>query len=168
MKKIISFLIILLVLTGLASAQTLSAETPVSEKKTLKVSIWAGLEWNMNARTLFSLGGILGANYAIKSSFAAGIKNGFSYNFNEIVVLEPEGFFRWYFLQGEAGSIFLQGDLGASFIFADSRLYMLPLGGISGGIRIYLKNSENFFLEPYGRLGYPFVFGIGITGGYSF
>jgi hypothetical protein len=79
-------------------------------------------------------------------------------------VIEPEAFFRWYFLPPRMGKIFLQGDLGASFIFADSRLYQKVLGGISSGIRIPLKK---FFIEPYGRIGYPFMFGVGISGGYS-
>jgi hypothetical protein len=119
----------------------------------------------MNARHLFSLGVILGAEYTLQPSLTAGVKGVFSYNFNEITVLEPGAFFRWYFLYPKAGSIFLQTDIGASFIFADSRLYIRPLGGISGGIRIPLKK---IFLEPQGRLGYPFAFGLGVTCGISF
>ncbi|MFP3042973.1 hypothetical protein LQZ19_14250 [Treponema primitia] len=166
MKKLLFCFAILTALAGGAATQTFSVETPVSEKKTLGISLWTGPEWNMNSRTMFSLGGSLGADYAIQPSFAAGIKGVINYNFNEIMVLESEVFFRWYFLRLNPGNIFIQGGLGASLIFADSLLYPKLLGGISGGIRIPFKSG--FFLEPGGRLGYPFVFGIGITGGYSF
>jgi hypothetical protein len=164
MKKTFFFFVILTALTAWAPVQILSAE-PADSEKGMGFSLWTGPEWNMNSRYLFSLGGVLGVDYAVNTFYSLGIKGIFSYNFNKIFVLEGEVFFRRYFLYPSGLTVFLQGDMGASFIFADSLVYTKILGGISGGIRIW---RENFFLEPHGRLGYPFVFGLGVTGGYSF
>jgi len=40
------------------------------------------------------------------------------------------------------------------------------LGGLRGGYRFTL--ASHFYVEPYGRIGYPFAFGIGALAGLMF
>jgi len=131
-----------------------------------KIALGAGPEWNMNSRKNFAGGAVLGFDYNLPKSFAAGLGFGINYNFSNVVVIEPAAMFRWYFLGKGHTGFFAQADIGAFFLQEDGEVYTYFLGGLRGGYRFQLKKS--FYIEPYGRLGYPFAFGIGALAGYKF
>jgi len=152
-KKTISIIALILFLSVNVYAQ---------EKK---AAIGAGPEWNMNSRENFAGGAGLAFDYILPYSFAAGVTFTASSNFSGATALEPAALFRWYFLGGYTG-FFLQADIGSFLFFDKGEVFPYLLGGLSGGFRLPLKSS--FYIEPYGRLGYPFAFGIGVLFGVRF
>jgi len=119
----------------------------------------------MNSRVNFAGGGVLAFDYALPHSFAVGLNVTASNNFSGITVIESAVLFRWYFLGGYTG-FFVQADGGASFLLEDGEFSHVFLGGLRGGFRLPLKSK--FYLEPYGRIGYPFAFGVGVLTGIKF
>jgi len=134
-----------------------------------KMAVGLGLEWNMSSRSNFAGGAVLGFDYNLPidaAPFAAGVTVTASSNFYGIAVIEPAAMFRWYFLgEGHTG-FFAQADVGAFLIIEDGDLIPLFLGGLRAGYRLPLGSM--FFVEPYGRAGYPFMFGIGALAGIKF
>jgi len=131
-----------------------------------KIAIGAGLEFNMNSRDNFAAGAVLAFDFSLGSSFAVGFTVSASYNFDGITVIEPAALFRWYFLGSNGTGWFVQADAGAYLVFEDEDITPLFLGGIRGGLR--LPVSDMFFIEPFGRIGYPFMFGFGVLAGIRF
>jgi hypothetical protein len=119
----------------------------------------------MNSRENFAGGAALAFDYNLPRSFALGLNITASSNFSGITVIEPAALLRWYFLGGHSG-IFVQADGGAYLILEDEKFTAMFLGGLRCGFRLPVKSS--FYLEPYGRIGYPFVFGIGVLTGIKF
>jgi len=119
----------------------------------------------MNSRYNFAGGAVLGFDINLPHSLALGLTVTYSNNFSGISVIEPAALFRWYILGSSAG-LFLQADAGAYLVLEDGELIPLFMGGLRGGFRLLL--GESFFIEPYGRVGYPFVFGIGVIAGIRF
>ena len=131
-----------------------------------KMAFGLGPEWNMDSRENFAAGMALNIDYNLPGSFAAGLIFTASNNFDGITVIEPAALFRWYFSgRGHAG-FFVQAELGAFIVFEDE--YTIPVfqGGLRGGLRMPLGSS--FYVEPYGRIGYPFAFGLGVLAGVRF
>jgi len=120
----------------------------------------------MNARENFAGGAALAFDYALPFSFAIGVSFTASNNFSGIAVMEPAALLRRYFSKNGNSGLFLQADAGAFLIFEDGKIIPLFMGGLRGGFRLPLKSS--FYIEPYGRAGYPFVFGIGVLTGIRF
>ena len=127
-----------------------------------------GLEWNMNSRYNFAGGAVLGLDINLPHSLALGLTVTGSYNFFGIAVLEPAVLFRWYFLRKGHTEFFLQADAGAFLIFEEEEAtkWLLVMGGLRGGYRIPVGNS--WYIEFYGRGGYPFAFGLGVMSGMRF
>ena len=146
----------------LLSALILCTSLTAFTQENRNFAVGLGLEWNMNAPENFAGGAVLGLDYRFMESFAAGFHFTFSTNFDGIAVMEPAALFRWYFL----GPFFVQGDLGAFIVFDLGEMDVRFLGGLRAGMRIPL--GEMFYVEPYGRLGYPFMFGIGAIAGVKF
>jgi len=94
------------------------------------------------------------------SSFAAGANVTVSNNFSGIIVLEISGMFRWY-LTGNGEGLFAQVNLGYNYSDIDGSPVPI-IAEARGGLRLPMGN---FYLEPYGRFGYPVVWGAGIVGG---
>jgi hypothetical protein len=134
----------------------LSAQEPA-------MSLGLGLEWDMNSRENFAGGAALGFDYNFLQSFAAGLTVTASSNFNGITVMEPVAMFRWYFLGKGHSGLFAQVDAGVYLVLEDGDLTSLFDGGLRAGIR--LPFGRRFYVEPYGRAGYPFAFGIGVMTG---
>jgi hemin uptake protein HemP len=164
MKRISFIALFLLVASGIFAQDEEGIIT--DETNANKMAVAAGAEWNMNSRNNFAGGAALAFDHNLGASFALGINAAVSYNFAEIVVVEPAAFFRWYFLGSNHTGWFAQTDLGAYLVFEDDELTTLFLGGLRGGIRLPLGNT--FFIEPYGRVGYPFMFGVGVLAGVRF
>ena len=128
-----------------------------------KAAIGFGLEMNMNSPENFAGGLLLNFDYNLPVpvfSFAVGANVTVSHNFKGITVLEISGMFRWY-ITGMGEGWFAQANVGYNY----SGIEGAPLSVIAearGGIRLPMGN---FYIEPYGRLGYPVVWGAGIVGG---
>jgi hypothetical protein len=163
MKK--NMILVLLLLSVISANLFAQAETSTEEKK---FSIILGPEWNMNSRENFAAGAVVGFQYDFLHVFAAGIHFTASTNFNGIAVLEPMAMFRWYFLTvpGTYAGFFAEADAGAYLVLEDGDMTPLFNGGLKGGFRLPL--GDTFFIEPYGRIGYPFAFGIGVAAGVKF
>lgn len=137
------------------------------------LTIGIGPEFNMNSNENFAAGFIFCIDYKLPVpiiQLAAGLNFGFSSNFNGINVFEAAGLFRWYFLGIDFAGWFAQVDIGASMIFLREDLeledptddYKL-MTGLRVGFRLPLNSA--LYIEPYGRLGIPFAYGVGILAG---
>ena len=156
MKKIF-FVVLLFFLTFCIFAQ---------EKRESPLSIGVGLEWNMDSRHNFAGGAVLGLAYNLPNNFAVGLDISGSSNFRDTHVLEPDFFLRYYLMNRRYNGLFIQADVGAFLMFEEDGNTILPEFGFRGGYRLNLGSS--FYLEPYGRLGFPFAFGIGLMAGIRF
>jgi len=136
-----------------------------------KIAAGFGVEWSMNARETSAVGFALSFDYNLpisKSAFATGFTVIGNVNFTDTVVLEFTALFRWYFLGKGYTGWFAQADAGISFISEDGNKKLpAPVSiGVRTGYRLPLVSS--FFVEPYVRIGYSFLFGIGVIGGMRF
>jgi hypothetical protein len=134
-------------------------------QETKQISLGLGVDGNMNTRKGAALGGAVTADYGIIPNLAAGIKIGFSHNFDSLMVLEPEVFTRWYFPEFKGLFFFVQAGIGTSIFFENAAVYPAILGDLSAGLRIPFKQ---WYVEPYLRTGYPFIWGAGVSAGYRF
>ena len=164
MKKIFTLIILTIFLLISAVPCFTQGNGFLDDQTGKKAAISLGAEWNMNARNTHAGGAVLAFDYSFKNIFAVGINATASTNFSGIVVVEPAAFFRWYFVQRIG--FFLQADAGAYLLFENKEMTTIFLGGVRLGLRIRI--GETFFLEPYGRVGYPFMFGIGLMAGVRF
>ncbi|GBU29537.1 hypothetical protein R84B8_03109 [Treponema sp. R8-4-B8] len=64
------------------------------------------------------------------------------------------------FLQAEGGIVFFSYE---KFQFTG---YLSPVGGISAGWRFMM--NKNWYIEPFVRVGYPYIFGAGFSTGFRF
>ncbi|MDR0441954.1 MAG: OmpA family protein [Treponema sp.] len=156
MKRNVLFLVMLFVFTSGALVPCIFAQNGKS------MAFGIGSEYNMNSQEdIAAAAGVsLVFDYNLASAFAAGLNLGLS--FSEITTLEPEAMFRWYFLSKEHSGFFAQADAGLAVVDAEAMF----LGGLRAGYRLPFK--DNYYVEPYGRIGYPFMMGGGIVGGISF
>jgi hypothetical protein len=136
-----------------------------AQEKAGQISLGLSPEINMATRSGIAAGGGLYADYAINAAWAAGIKTAVSYNFEEIVSLEPAAFVRWYIPFDWKVYPFAQADLGAMLIWEGSRMVPAILGGIGIGLRFPINR---LFVEPYAAFGFPFVWRAGLAVGGRF
>jgi len=149
-------------------------ETPQHNTAAQTMAAAFGLEWNMNSQENFAGAIMLGFDYNLPRTigsltlapFAAGLTVTANNNFNGTTVIEPAALFRWYFLNKDHAGFFAQADIGAYLFIDEDGTIPLFLGGLRAGCRLPVRKM--FFAEPYGRLGYPFAFGIGATAGIKF
>ena len=137
------------------------------DKLSRKIAIGLGPEWNMNSHHNFAGATVLSFDYSLPSvPLALGINASSSYNFSQTVVLEASPFLRWYFPGSKHTGLFVQADAGFTYIMEDTDRYPMFMGGLRMGYRLSLGSL--FFIEPFARGGYPFVFGIGLSAGLRF
>jgi len=154
-------------LTAILLITTLSAFAQ-EQSDGKKVAIGLGAEFNFNSRENFAGGAALGFDVDLPYSLATGANVAVSYNFDIIVVLEPTALFRWYFLgvkEQKHSGLFVQADAGAYLVLEEEELIPLFSGGLRVGLRVPLKS---FYIEPYGRFGSPYIFGVGLSAGVKF
>ena len=140
----------------------------------MKMSVGLGPEWNMSSRSNFAGGVGFSFDYDLPveaAPFAVGLIAFTSKNFYDNTVFVGAGTFRWYFLgKGDTNQrftgFFAQAEVGTLLIFEYNETIPMFMGGLCGGYRQPL--GTRFFVEPYGRLGYPFAFGVGALGGVRF
>jgi len=162
-----SFFLSVIALTLLAYSFFVPVALTAQDLGENELSLGGGMEWNMNSREMFAgaFSFIAGFNLPVPSkNMSIGTTAVYSNNFFGFSVVEIAGIFRWYFVgQGYSG-FFVQADLGAYLFMEEGNTTPLFAGGLRGGYRFLLGK---FYLEPYGRLGYPFAFGVGMVGGVS-
>jgi len=131
-----------------------------------KMSVGVGAEWNMASRHDFAEGNVLNFLYNLPGATALGLSFTGSMNFNNIYVLEPSLIVRQYFLQDNHTGLFFQFNMGAFIALEEKGITPMVMSGLAAGYRIPLGTS--FYIEPYGRAGYPFAFGLGAMAGIRF
>jgi hypothetical protein len=131
-----------------------------------KMAAGLGLEWNMSSHKGYAAGAGLGFDYNLFRFFAVGLSVTASHNFTAFTAIEPAAMFRWYFWGKNHTGFFAQADAGVYLYMENEQTIPVFLGGLRTGFRLPL--GQFFYIEPYGRAGYPFVFGIGITAGMRF
>ena len=138
------------------------------EKKEVNnpVSIGLGLEWNMDSRHNFAGGTALSFDYKLPWYFAAGFTVTGSTNFYNFKVIEGTVLLRNYVQRNDYSGLFFQVDIGSFIIFENGDIIPMFEIGVRGGFRIPLGSS--FYIEPYGRIGYPYAFGLGVMAGINF
>ena len=130
------------------------------------MSVGLGAEWNMASRHNFAGGAAVNFICDLPGSSALGLSFTGSMNFNHIYVLEPAFLIRHYFSEDTHGGFFVQFNAGAFIAVEDKEVTPMIMSGLGGGYRLPLGSS--FYAEPYGRLGYPFAFGLGVLAGTRF
>jgi len=166
-------ILIFLAVLFIASGQSVFAQ---EEANVNEMAAGLGVEWNMNSRENFAGAVVFSYDYSLTPitfieggsymlNFAAGINAAMSSNFSNTTVIETAAFFRWYFLGAGFRGPFAQGELGFSHINEDDISFESFMGGLRAGLRVPLGS---FYIEPFGRFGYPYVFGIGAIAGIKF
>jgi len=168
-KTLVLFTIMVLILGQIGFAQEGAGNKGAGNHK---ISIGAGPEFNMNSRENFAGGFSLVFDYGLRTlPLAFGLSAAASYNFLNSAVMEAASFFRWYFPGVKHSGFFVQADLGFYYIMEDIATrdverFPMFMGGLRAGYRLPL--GQSFYLEPYGRGGYPYVFGAGLLAGIRF
>jgi len=101
----------------------------------------------------------------INKTFCIGVKASYHHDLNMVNTIEPRLLLRLYLMPFSLRP-FIQTETGAVIITAANDRYYNFSAGITTGCRINMKNF--FYIEPALRLGYPFLWGAGITAGFRF
>ncbi|MDR3020735.1 MAG: hypothetical protein LBU66_07515 [Treponema sp.] len=129
----------------------------------LELSVGAGAEMNAYSREGIAAGGGLVCTMELNEQFDVGLKTGFFHDFNELGALEIQGLFRYQLPLGIRG-LFTQAELGTVILFYKEESYGAFLGALAAGWRLN-PASEKWYIEPVIRIGYPFIWGLGVTAG---
>ena len=119
-------------------------------------------EANANTREGAAIGGAFSFGIEFLNQFASGIRVIFSHDTESIFTVEPLAFFRYCLPLGIPG-FFVQAEMGASVFIEDDKSYPAFSIGAAAGWRF--KITDMFYIEPYVRAGYPFIWGAGLTAG---
>jgi hypothetical protein len=135
-----------------------------AEESTLKFGF--GVEGNMNT----SEGYALAQTLVIEGQWFKYVVTGFelivSSDFNQYISISPGLFGRWYFydLGFKDGGFFVQANLGATVVLDEWVPRPFVLAGVTSGFRLpYLQGD--YYVEPYLRVGYPYLWGGGVKAG---
>jgi len=163
--NVLILLLFMIAVTNIFAQEENAAQNNTAPNKTAYYLIGLGLgaEFNMNSREMFAGGALLNFDFNLPMApIAVGVTGTVSSNFAEGLVVEASALFRWYFLGKKWSGFFAQADVGAVFIFEEDETKPMFMGGLKAGYRFPLGM---FYVEPYGRVGYPFMFGIGVLAG---
>ena len=132
-----------------------------------KYAAGLGLEFNLDSRHYFAGAVVLAFDYNLNSNYSVGANLTASNNFAGFLVIEPTVMVRHYIWENCHRQIFfVQADLGALFFREDGEWTQMFELGLRGGFRMPIRTI--YYIEPYGRLGYPFAWGIGFIVGRLF
>ena len=120
----------------------------------------------MDADTYFAGGAGLTFDYNLSRLFALGLSVTANSNFNILTALEGAALFRWYFLSVNKLRFFAQADAGVFLYMETEEMAPMFLGGGRIGLRLPL--GQSFYIEPFARGGYPFIYGAGVNAGIRF
>jgi hypothetical protein len=163
--RVIKLPLVIVVFVLFLGAGTVSAEeAPIPFRFSLG---WGG-EGNQNTKENVAIAGVLTNDFALNTRFSIGTRLGFSYNLADLGTLEAGIMLRVYFLSWNSSGPFIQADGGLSHIFwrndAHDDMFTEFLYGGTLGWRFRLGSV---YFEPYGRGGYPFIWGGGLVMGVS-
>ena len=139
-----------------------------------KMAFGYGIDFNMNSQNGMGGGAVFCFDYNLPASFAMGVSTAISGGSYGDGTLELTAMGRRYFFsEGRHLGFFAQADVGTSIIILgktelaikrewDPKFHI----GVRSGYRFHL--GRLFYVEPYGRFGYPFAMGIGVMGGLRF
>jgi hypothetical protein len=133
-----------------------------------RFSIGWGVEGNNNTEKNAAIAGVLTNDFALNTHFSIGTRLGFSHNLADLGTLEAGIMFRVYFLSRNSSGPFIQADGGLSYIFRrDDTHDDMTAKFLCGGTLGWRFRLGSFYFEPYGRGGYPFIWGGGLVMGVS-
>ena len=133
-----------------------------------------GLVFEANKNSLSNVSPAMGISfdYGLFRRLSLGVKSLVSWDafekYNSVFVIEPLAFVRWYVVSpsGEPSSgLFAEGQGGVELIFVNDGLEISASAGGAIGFRFPIGS---FYVEPYLRGGYPYIFGAGVGGGFRF
>lgn len=137
-----------------------------------KVALGVGAEANMNSLEFIAPAVSASFDYNVFRKVSLGVKIFASFDVkeknNNLVILEPLASLRVYLVSpsGEPGTgVFMEGLGGVSVLLVDSNTNIVANGG--GGFG-YRAAFGNFYIEPEIRVGYPYIFGVGLSAGFRF
>ncbi|MDR2397956.1 MAG: hypothetical protein LBD74_04245 [Spirochaetaceae bacterium] len=152
---------------GFLCALALGEGRAQSEREPKKQSnLGLGVEGNCNMKDRLIFGHSISYDKQLFTYFGLGFMLTISSDFGDFTSMESEVFGRWYFLDLgiPGGGLFLQEDMGLRIASDHFEFTPTFLGGISLGFR-YAFKYKDYYVEPYIRGGYPFMFGVGLRGG---
>jgi len=184
--------VIIVVVPPAAPVVTQPESVPTSEKTVEKTSantdeeagkrvgIGLGLEINLNSGSDFGVSVIAAFDFNFSDYWAAGLTVKGSHDFSSAWVVESGGFLRRYIpgdptqLKEKHSGFFFQADVGFHLIAEDNvfmnegdRLLRFT-AGVRSGYRFLPGQAGRFYIEPFVRVGYPFLWGAGLLGGIRF
>jgi len=152
-------------------------ETEETREKRLGIGL--GPEANMNSGSNFGLGAAVFVDFNFSDYWATGLAVKGSHDFSSAWVFEGGVFLRRYIPgdptqgKGKHSGFFLQTDMGVHLIIEDN-VFMNEgdsllrfMAGVRAGFR-FLPGSGSFYIDPFIRAGYPFLWGAGLVGGIRF
>ncbi|MDR3114162.1 MAG: hypothetical protein LBU25_01420 [Treponema sp.] len=165
-RKRIQWISLGLVLWLFCVAALVESEAQTAPGPQKQAHLGLGVEGNINIRNRMIFGHSIGYDKQLFTSFGLGFIFTMSTDFGTFTSMEPEVFGRWYFLAMgiPGGGLFLQEDMGIRLTSDNFEFTPAFLGGVSLGFR-YAFKYQDYYVEPYVRGGYPFVFGVGLRGG---
>ena len=139
------------------------------DDRTFPWSLGAGLEVNLNTREGMAMGYGAGLDRYFfydgdRGVFRAGVKAVMHTDFDSITGMEADLYARVNILRIWRGDIFTQLSWGVATFREDALTANTMLMDFTAGYRFTLVRG--FYLEPYVRTGFPFLFGGGITAGH--
>ena len=111
-----------------------------------------------------AVGGSILFGFDLNPKIATGVKGSFFHNMDTIISIEPTVFFRFYPLTDMG--LFIQANAGGAILIELGEWFPSAAGGLTAGWRS--RFARNWFVEPFGRFGYPYMWGAGLTAGYLF
>ena len=158
MKKIILVSILLFVIIFTSFAQ--------SSGKKEEISIAPVAELNLYTTSNIGTGGGLAISYG--DGISLGVKGLYFTDLDTLTTIEILTFIRFYILDFNGNSgLFAQIEGGPAFFFEDKEdMKGMISAGITVGWRFVL--SRHWYVEPVIRGGYPFIAGVGVSGGVKF
>ena len=125
----------------------------------------AGFETGAFTRRGAAIGGGLMAGYEINPHFSAGLRMALLHDLDTITTLNIQGFFR-YQLPLPIDGFFAQAEAGIVMFFEAGETFPAFSAGLAAGWRFSF--TDNWFMEPVLRFGYPYMWGFGVMAGYRF
>ena len=179
MKKLL-LLIIVLILTfgGTLSAQEVTTQQEVSPNNEIQAykdfpwSLGASFEVDQNTRENVAIGYGISIDRFLGTPLAAlGIRGNMYTDGAELSATEVLLHVRAYLPLTNSASLFAQLGFGASFYSEEGRNMNTYTMDFIAGSRIYLTRGgflRGFYVEPYLRVGFPFLFSGGVAVGHWF
>jgi hypothetical protein len=176
MKKIISLSLCMLAVLGAMRGTLMPV---LSAQDVVGFSLSLGLEADGYSPTSMGIGARFGGDYRFGEMLSVGT-SGLLATDGALTTLEISGNLRYYFFRDENSlikhyswasifHIFVQAEGGAAVFFnEDDSVQTRLMGGLAAGSRIALSRFGSFYIEPYLRIGYPYIYSIGVTGVYRF